>query len=132
MRSSTFWVFSSAVPSGMSSTTWNSDLLSKGSILRITSLKYPSDPAAIIRKIMLKTSRYRLVRPHQPSFRNGPSRKPKNFRALPTSCFRCSSSAFVCLCPLTISLKASHGEMMKATARESIMPMEALIGMGLM
>ena len=108
----------------MSTTTWNSDLLSKGSILRITSLNNTSEIAKPIAISIHRNSCLRLGRPCSP-LRYGVSLASNQ---------RANRSSFW-LGPLTWwlpnNLSVSQGVTMKAIASEISMPMLALIGIGL-
>jgi len=116
---STAAVTSSGVPAGMSTTTWNSDLLSNGSIFSTTSFTPASDAeAAMSARIVTKRPR------RQPAeAMNGP-RTRRDTRSR-----RPDSAAWCCL-PKNFS--ASHGVTVKAMASEISIPMLALIGIGLM
>ncbi len=118
-------VCSTAVPLGMSTTTWNSDLLSNGSIFSTTSLTTVSDTANSNAPSIPSHSLRRAGLPCS-LFRNGVRRSRKK-RAILVS----RSSLMTAWCA-PASLCASQGVTMKAMASEISMPMLALIGIGLM
>ncbi len=125
MSRSTRAVCSSGVPTGMSTTTWNSDLLSKGSIFITTSLNAASEIEPRIKATITIQSFMRLRAPRLPS-RNG-SRMRVN-SACNFSPPAASADGGACLSRRA----ASHGVTMNAMASEISMPMLALIGIGLM
>jgi hypothetical protein len=114
-------VASTGVPAGMSTTTWNSDLLSKGSILRMTSCTAASDTEA---PMSTRTTAPRIAR-HVPEPRNGFSRRRAAASSHPPP------SAAWCGARRR-NLSASQGVTVKAMASEMSIPMLALIGIGLM
>ena len=127
MSFSTRAVSSRGVPTGMSSTTWNSLLLSKGSIFSTTSFTTARETE---RKMAASTPRKSFLRAAAPlrSSRKGGSTLWKSRSSLPATL----PSSAPWPPPWASSLAASQGVTMKATAREMAMPREELMGMGLM
>ncbi|OGS74887.1 MAG: hypothetical protein A2063_03090 [Gallionellales bacterium GWA2_60_142] len=125
MSCSTALVCSSAVPLGMSTTIWNSDLLSKGSIFSTTSFTAASDTASISAASIASHSLRRAPLPCS-RFKKGPRRSRKKRLIL----VFCSSGTASWCAPA--KRYTSQGVMMKATASEISIPMLALIGIGLM
>ena len=120
------------MPTGISTTTWNSDLLSNGSILSRTKPVAGSATDSAISSATAKPSNTRLRAPFSSSSRgrNTPANTGASHAVNPVGGWGL---------PLWVSgglgfiqMRASQGVTTKAMARESSMPMLALIGMGLM
>ncbi len=109
--------------------TWNSLLLSKGSIFNTTSWKYASDTEP---RIISTTAMASLTRAEPPLIgsRKGVSslRKVESSRA---SSADGAGAAWPLAC-VFISSSASQGVTTKATTSEMPMPIDELIGIGLM
>jgi len=114
----------------MSTTTWNSDLLSKGSIFSTTSPAAGNASDAAISAATPTASQRRLRVPRSSSSKGRNTRsKAGAMRAarpfLGGACAAPSGRAF-------IHSRASQGVTTKAMASDSSMPMLALMGIGLM
>ena len=122
-------VRSTGVPVGRSTTTWNSDLLSNGSIFSTTSFTPASETEPRISASTAIASSRRL-RAACAAVTNRPSARAKkrSSRPAPACGAACAAGAAA---PFS-SLRASQGVTMKAIASEMSMPMLALIGIGLM
>ena len=116
----------------MSTTTWNSDLLSNGSILSSTSPATGSATEAAISNAMPRPSRPRLRVPRCLSS-NGRKMRSNSGVILPAMPCGCAALASA-ISTVTgfIHSRASHGVTTKAIANDSNMPMLALMGMGAM
>ncbi|GAB1412569.1 hypothetical protein MASR1M97_13050 [Candidatus Desulfobacillus denitrificans] len=132
---------SSGVPAGMSSTTWNSLLLSKGSIFSTTSCTRASDtetamaakmPIQSLRRAARSSSR-RSIRRRKTAFNTEGTEDTEIFLIFSVSSVFSVFSVLKAVCfSLFSSFSASQGVTTKAMASEMNMPIEALMGMGLM
>ena len=113
----------------MSSTTWNSLLLSKGSILSTTNCTTARDTESTMAST---TPNHNLARARPPV--TGSSSGVMRRRKKPSrpAVMRSGTCSVLWPCPPFISLPANQGVTTKATAREMNMPMDELMGMGLM
>ena len=113
----------------MSSTIWNSLLLSKGSIFSTTSLKKPRLTEARIATRMPSHSLRRADAPVRGSSSGDMRRRKKRSSLAVVGSTTCPAAP--CATGFII-FSASQGVMTKAMASEMNMPIEALIGIGLM
>ena len=120
-------VSSTGVPVGMSTTTWNSDLLSNGSIFITTAFIGTSSTDSRIATAMAAHSFQRLRLPRS-AFRNGVITRWKNDARRPASL----SPDDGALCAAGSRRSASHGVTVNAIASDSSMPIDELIGIGAM
>ena len=121
-------VCSSVLPSGISTMTCTSDLLSSGSIFSTTSLNTASDAASSTKPAMPANNRPRFLPLASPR-RNGDITR-SNKRCSQPACFA-SAACEASPCPCRRSnFNDSHGVTIKAIASDSNMPTEALIGIG--
>ena len=115
----------------MSSTTWNSLLLSKGSIFSTTSCTTASDTDSTIAS---NTPNHSLARA-RPPVRGSSSGVMMRRNRASSFCVSLSGAWPPAAAPWPvplISLPASQGVTTKATASEMNMPIDELIGIGLM
>src|SRR5699024_9911091 len=127
---STAAVFSRGVPAGISTTTCISDLLSKGSIFSKTKPVAGSAKDAAIKPITPKPKKKRLRTPFL-GCKKGRKMPLNNLLKKIGSFASWSSFFFVVLFGFS-HRRANQGVKVNAMAKESAMPMLALMGIGLM